>query len=51
MESEREELLARVASLKDDNKAYEEQTKDQAIRLNQMDEEVARFKASVAQLR
>lgn len=51
VESEREELLARLTSLRDDNKAMEEQTKDQAIRLNQMDEEVARYKSSAAQLR
>ncbi|KAL8598704.1 hypothetical protein ACOMHN_033268 [Nucella lapillus] len=51
MESEREELLARLMALKGDNKAYEEQTKDQILRLNQMDEEVARAKAAAAQLR
>ncbi|XP_076445989.1 centrosomal protein of 135 kDa-like isoform X2 [Babylonia areolata] len=51
VESEREELLARVSSLKDDNKGLEEQTKDQAFRLNQMDEEVARFRSSAAQLK
>ncbi|KAL8621049.1 hypothetical protein ACOMHN_040574 [Nucella lapillus] len=51
VESEREELLARMSTLKDDNKALDEQTKDQALRLSQMDEEVARFKASTAQLR
>ena len=29
----------------------EELSKDQAMRLNQMDEEVARYKSSIAQLR
>ena len=43
--------MARLSSLKDDNKAMEEITKDQALRLSQMDEEVARFKSSTAQLR
>ncbi|XP_076467897.1 centrosomal protein of 135 kDa-like [Babylonia areolata] len=51
MESEREELLVRLTGLKDDTKAYEEQTKDQGLRLNQMDEELARSKSSAAQLR
>ena len=51
VESEREELFARLTSLKDDNKAMEELSKDQAMRLNQMDEEVARYKSSIAQLR
>ena len=40
-----------MCSLKDDNKAMEEITKDQAMRLNQMDEEVSRFKSSTVQLR
>ena len=40
-----------MSSLKEDNRALEEQAKDQSVHLSQMDEEVSRSKCSTAQLR
>ncbi|XP_025088561.1 testis-specific gene 10 protein-like isoform X3 [Pomacea canaliculata] len=51
VQAERDELLVRVANLKEDVKCMEDQVKDQALRLNQMDEDSSRQKTSAMQLK
>lgn len=43
--------MVRVANLKEDVKCMEDQVKDQALRLNQMDEDSSRQKTSAMQLK
>lgn len=43
--------MVRVANLKEDVKCMEDQVKDQALHLNQMDEDSSRQKTSAMQLK